>query len=246
MSDPEPPVVTATSRSSPDLRARLLSAIVMAVVAGAALMIGRPVLDIFVGAVALGLLWEFAQLVWRITPAPAARGFWMAGGTVYIFAACASLLLMPAALRWIVILAVIATDTGAYFAGRGFGGRKIAPAISPSKTWAGLFGGMAGASLVMFGAAIFLSMIMAALGGKGGGWLEAFRPWPIFVALALGCLTAILAQAGDFFESWMKRRAGVKDSGALIPGHGGLFDRVDGLLPVAIAAGLFFGLRMAG
>jgi phosphatidate cytidylyltransferase len=114
-------------------------------------------------------------------------------------------------------LAVVwATDIGAYFAGRAIGGPKIAPSISPNKTWAGLFGGMAGALAL--------------------GWaLHIWAGLPQELALA-GPVLAIFAQSGDFFESWMKRRAGVKDSGSILPGHGGALDRLDGALtsvPVA-------------
>jgi phosphatidate cytidylyltransferase len=115
-------------------------------------------------------------------------------------------------------LAVVwATDIGGYFAGHRFGGPKLAPKISPSKTWAGLIGGM-----------VLAAVTGAAIAGIAG--LPASATW-------LGAPLAILAQAGDLFESWLKRRAGVKDSGALLPGHGGLLDRIDGLLPVAILVG---------
>jgi phosphatidate cytidylyltransferase len=117
---------------------------------------------------------------------------------------------------------VWATDILAYFAGRAIGGPKIWPAISPNKTWAGLFGGMVGAALFSFGFA-------------------AWRGWPQagFAMLLLGAFLAVIAQAGDFFESWLKRRAGVKDSGKLFPGHGGVMDRVDGLVPVACLVALW-------
>ncbi|MBV7256577.1 phosphatidate cytidylyltransferase [Pacificimonas sp. WHA3] len=115
-------------------------------------------------------------------------------------------------------LAVVwATDIGAYFSGRTIGGPKIAPAISPSKTWAGLAGGM-------FAAA-------------GVGVLNDFifqLPFEAVHAAALGALLAVIAQVGDFYESHLKRRAGVKDSGHLLPGHGGVMDRLDGLVPVSI------------
>ncbi len=105
---------------------------------------------------------------------------------------------------------VWATDIGAYFAGRAIGGPKIAPAISPNKTWAGLFGGMIGA---------------LALGWALHIWAGLPRELALF-----GPVLAVLAQAGDFFESWMKRRAGVKDSGSILPGHGGALDRLDGAM----------------
>jgi len=112
------------------------------------------------------------------------------------------------------LLVVWATDIGAFFAGRRIGGPKLAPRISPSKTWAGLGGGMLAALIV-------------------GGTVAAIAGLPI-AALWLGAPLAVIAQGGDLFESALKRRAGVKDSGALLPGHGGVLDRIDGLLPVAI------------
>ena len=112
-------------------------------------------------------------------------------------------------------LAVIwATDIGAYFAGRAIGGAKLAPAISPNKTWAGLIGGV-------FAAAVIGALIVFAL------------DLPSKLA-PLGGAMAVLAQIGDLYESWLKRRAGVKDSGRLLPGHGGVLDRLDGLVPVAV------------
>lgn len=221
-----------------DLPVRAVSAAVMIAVSGAALWAGGGYFALFVWAIGLGLLWEFGGLVGRITPDWGERALWMAGGFVYIGAACFGLLLCPPELRLLVILVVIATDTGAYFAGRRFGGAKIAPAISPSKTWAGLYGGMVYAMLVMLAA--FVKSKSTVLGGPDA-IMQVFRDFPLTLAMMMlaGAVLAVLAQAGDFFESWMKRRAGVKDSGTLIPGHGGLFDRLDGLLPVAIAAGLF-------
>ena len=118
---------------------------------------------------------------------------------------------------WALAL-VWATDIGAYFAGRAIGGPKLAPHVSPNKTWAGLIGGVALASL--FGALMH--------------WRYGL---PMRMALATPAL-AVLAQGGDLYESWLKRRAGVKDSGAILPGHGGLMDRLDGLVPVAPAAAL--------
>ena len=118
---------------------------------------------------------------------------------------------------WAMAL-VWATDIGAYFAGRSIGGPKLAPAISPNKTWAGLGGGVLAAGA--FGAALHL-----------WGGLP-------FVLAAATPLLAVLAQAGDLYESWLKRRAGVKDSGNVLPGHGGVLDRLDGLVPVAPIAAL--------
>ena len=210
----------------------------------------RIVSGVLLAAVLLGDLWlgswwylalllvggvlvvrEFVRLVLKITPVAGLRGLWIVFGALYVGLAVFELwqvralpangLLMAA---WL-FLVVWATDVGAYVFGRTIGGPKIAPAISPSKTWAGLLGGAVFVMLTMY--------IMAMIEGLDHQSLAfAFYGIPL----------AIVAQAGDFFESWMKRRAGVKDSGTLIPGHGGLFDRVDGLLPVAIVFPWWMGL----
>jgi phosphatidate cytidylyltransferase len=113
---------------------------------------------------------------------------------------------------------VWATDIGGYFAGRSIGGPKLAPRISPSKTWAGLVGG------------VLLATALAAV-------LHTRAGLPFRLAAATPLL-AVLAQLGDLYESILKRRAGVKDSGHLLPGHGGILDRLDGLVPVAPVAAL--------
>jgi phosphatidate cytidylyltransferase len=123
-------------------------------------------------------------------------------------------------LLWLLIV-VWATDTAAYVVGRRVGGPRLAPSISPGKTWSGLGGGVIGASLA--------SVITAA-------W--ALGSERLVHAAGLGAVFAILAQLGDLAESALKRRAGVKDSGTLIPGHGGVLDRVDGLLLTAPALAL--------
>lgn len=104
-------------------------------------------------------------------------------------------------------------DIGAFFVGRAFGGPRLAPMISPNKTWAGFIGGIIAAGA--FGAVLHF------------GW-----GLPLRLTLATPLL-AVVAQAGDLYESWLKRQAGVKDSGTILPGHGGLMDRLDGLMPVA-------------
>jgi phosphatidate cytidylyltransferase len=115
------------------------------------------------------------------------------------------------------LVAVIwATDIGAYLAGRLFGGPKLAPRISPGKTWSGSLGG-----LVIGGG------LLAAAGHPGPGFASA---------LLAALLLSLFAQAGDLLESWIKRKLGVKDSGRTIPGHGGLFDRLDGFLAAAPVA----------
>ena len=151
------------------------------------------------------------------------RAGWSAFGPLYVGAPCVAIVWLrgddSGALGQVVWLMVCvwATDIGAYFAGRLIGGPKLAPRISPNKTWAGLGGAVAGA--VAVGLAARLTVLEA-------------PPSAATVALASGAL-ALLAQSGDLFESWIKRRFGVKDTSGLIPGHGGLFDRVDGLLAAA-------------
>ncbi len=115
-----------------------------------------------------------------------------------------------------LLVAVWGTDTGAYIVGRLVGGPKLAPDISPNKTWSGLVGGMALAALSGFGVAV------------------GFHAHHALVALPLALFLAAVAQVGDLFKSYFKRRAGVKESGALIPGHGGVLDRIDGLVFAAI------------
>jgi phosphatidate cytidylyltransferase len=123
-----------------------------------------------------------------------------------------------------VLLVVWVTDIGGYFAGRGIGGPKLWPRVSPKKTWAGAIGG--------FVASLVVAVGFAALGlGKTSA------------LLLLAALFSIVSQLGDLFESAVKRRFGVKDSSQLIPGHGGLLDRLDGLVAALVVAAIFGVLR---
>jgi phosphatidate cytidylyltransferase len=190
-------------------------------------------------AVGLGVFYEFTKLVLGFTHSRQARILWLLGGLAYVGLASFTLILFSAPFfgmtpAILLIAGVIGTDVGAYFAGRSIGGAKIAPRISPSKTWSGLFGGMIGAGLMM----VFMqSGIYAFRGGEAGDG-DVYLAYGWFRLMLTGGALAVVAQMGDFFESGMKRRAGVKDSGRLIPGHGGLFDRTDGLIAVAFAAGV--------
>lgn len=141
-----------------------------------------------------------------------------------------------AGLAWLMVM-VYGADMGAYYVGRRFGNRRLAPSISPKKTWAGLFGGIGVASLVWF-VPTFPLALFASVGGIGD--FEAGTvlppPWLILliyvgVIVVLGSLVGTLGTMGDLFASKVKRLAGAKDSGNLFPGHGGLLDRVDSLLP---------------
>ena len=124
----------------------------------------------------------------------------------------------PNGLAWLgyAILITFASDTAAYAVGSLIGRNKLAPSISPSKTWEGAIGGIIGAAAVSAAFAVFID-------------LDAL---PLATAIALGAGLSVLGQLGDLAESWLKRTAGVKDSGQLLPGHGGILDRLDSLLPI--------------
>jgi phosphatidate cytidylyltransferase len=124
-----------------------------------------------------------------------------------------------------LFLVVWASDIGAYMAGRWLGGPKLAPSVSPNKTWSGAIGGLASAMAVGALAAYVFDAVGA-------------RAVPVSRVLLVAGLLGVLSQAGDFFESWIKRHFHVKDSSSLIPGHGGLLDRLDGVLAAAPAAAL--------
>lgn len=167
---------------------------------------------------ALGLLFGAAFFVVIVTRLP-----WLAAGVLYAGLPVLALVLIRRQEEGIVwtlwaLSLVWATDIGGYFAGRAIGGPKLAPRISPAKTWSGLAGGV---------------VLASSLGAAFYGWYGL----PMRLTLATPAL-AVLAQSGDLFESWLKRRAGVKDSGNILPGHGGVLDRLDGLVPVAPVAAL--------
>lgn len=211
--------MTAAGKS--DLWVRVGSAIILFAIAGTALWFGGLAFGLLLLVGGALMLVEWFTLVRAMTLGSGARAALNILGPVLTLGAMAGLwfvrdhLGVTAAL-WVFGM-VWASDIGAYFAGRAFGGARLAPKISPAKTWSGLIGGMVAALIVG-----------ATLGDRGG---------IVGVPLWIGLIMGLLSQMGDLGQSWMKRRAGVKDSGKLIPGHGGLFDRVDGLLPVALVLG---------
>ena len=227
-----------------DLGVRVLSAVVMIAVAGTALWLGGWFWTAFVVAVATVCLSEFIRLIWLATASSWKRLTGSAAAFAYVGWAGLALAYMRHRLTddvggWMGFMSVLAvlgivifTDIGAYFSGRAIGGPKIATKISPSKTWAGLFGGMAAASLW---SVLALQLWVVVTDYESGIGRHQLPEVPIAVPL-IGAMLAVLAQVGDFFQSWLKRRAGVKDSSNLIPGHGGIFDRVDGLIPVVLVA----------
>ena len=255
-----------------DLQKRAISAALLAPTALACIWLGADAWNLLMAVAAGGLAYEWVALCngrpWRMPGiavpfavvaaglvaaldlervalgvlAGGALGAWllsrrraMGVGVLYVGLACVALAWLRgdgAAGRANVLFLVVvvwASDIGAYAAGRLLGGRKLAPSISPGKTWSGAWGGLAAAVLV----------------GEAAGRLLAPGVAPGIpgqAALVAGLL-GVAAQAGDLLESAIKRRFGVKDSGRLIPGHGGLLDRLDGLLTAApAAAGIAFFL----
>jgi phosphatidate cytidylyltransferase len=252
-----------------DLWLRATSALVLVAAAVATLILGGPFFVVFWLGGALCVHWEWqrllsaplpwfrlfggglalcaaaalfqlrqAELAFLLLPLAAAFCGWAAGQGFRLWAAsgvfyAGGLLLAVLTLRhapffgscaigWLFAV-VWGTDVCAYFGGRLIGGPKLAPAISPGKTWSGFWVGVVcGAGLGALAAHF---------------WPNVDAPfWPLFL---LGLVAGALAQGGDLFESWIKRRFNVKDSSGLIPGHGGFMDRLDGFIAAAIFAALF-------
>jgi phosphatidate cytidylyltransferase len=204
-----------------DLGTRALSALVLAPIAIMCTWVGGAAFAAVVAVMAVGLAVEWHGLCRRSDWAPL-----YPVGLAYVLLAGAALLWLrydPVTGRndVLFLLAVVwAGDIAAYLVGRWAGGPRLAPRISPGKTWSGAVGGLL--------AAVAVGTIFAQLLAGEPVWRAAM------VAVALG----VIAQAGDLLESFVKRRLEVKDSGHLIPGHGGLFDRLDGVLAAAPVAAL--------
>jgi phosphatidate cytidylyltransferase len=188
---------------------------VVGILLGGVMLLGVGAAAVFGMGAALAILAAGACAVWL-----ASRGErWLTLGVLYLGLPCAAVVWLRNApgvghdlVFWLMAV-VWAADIGAYASGRLIGGPKLAPRISPNKTWAGLIGGV--------GLAALISAAFAAFGGHGTALLAP---------AALGLLLGLVSQAGDLGESWVKRRFGVKDASGLIPGHGGLLDRVDALM----------------
>jgi len=185
-------------------------------------------------ALAASLFWIFVAPLWLKqgwrTPAP---GRFFALGGVLLFATWCALVVLQMRSPWLVVAAialVAAADIAAYFTGRALGRNKLAPSISPGKTWEGVAGAVAG---VLVYALALLHFAPDLRPGKELDW-AGIAFWFFFAMLL-----TVLAITGDLFESWLKRVRGVKDSGKILPGHGGVLDRIDALLPTMPAAALF-------
>jgi phosphatidate cytidylyltransferase len=201
---------------------------------GAMLLIGLSLPAGSIGVVAIGALvaGSIVAALPRATDEALAPA-WAAGGVIY----AGALLIAPAILRsdpqWGLVALLFlfanvwATDIFAFFCGRAIGGPLLWPRVSPKKTWAGAIGGLAG------GVAASVAVAYASGVGKLG------------IVGVMACVLSVLAQAGDLFESSVKRRFGAKDASRLIPGHGGLMDRLDGFIAAALAA-LLIGIIHQG
>ncbi len=204
-----------------ELHKRIATGTVLAVAALALILIGGAFFVGFVLLCCMLMILEWMELTKNEGPRLRLAGFG------YVLLPCLSLIMLrsivfpdfaelqaetsPLPVLHLICI-IVATDVGAFAAGKTLGRHRLAPAISPGKTWEGLAGGVLAAGLVSLSFAPFLLFPHSSMG-----------------ALLLGMVLAVIAQAGDLFESWLKRRAGVKDSGTLLPGHGGILDRVDGI-----------------
>jgi len=211
----------AAATAGSNLVLRLVSAAVLAPLTLIVTYLGGWAFAVFWGAAAAAVLWEWVRLV---------RGpLWIAAGIGY----AALMVIAPVILRadaqfgfqvMILLYAIVwSTDVCGYFVGRAIGGPKLMPSVSPKKTWAGVAGAIVVAVLVAQCLGGFSSIAIAV------------------IALAL----SVVAQFGDLLESWIKRHFGVKDASHLIPGHGGVMDRLDGFWAAAVAA-LLIGVMRGG
>jgi phosphatidate cytidylyltransferase len=266
MTDPRIPPGKLKPAGPSNLRLRVISGVVLAVVVLGVTWVGGLAFRLFAAAMALAIVYEWLTISlgarwtrhhWVVAAllaivmvmlvaglaAPlligalfvalalasldarlARQGAWPAAGLAYAGLAAIALAFLRGddlAGLWALLFlfaAVWATDIAAYFVGRAIGGAKLAPTISPGKTWSGAVGGALGGVLA--------ALILMLAGNVVGG---------IVAMLLLALFLSVVAQIGDLFESFMKRKYGIKDSSNLIPGHGGVMDRVDGLVAAAIA-----------
>jgi len=194
---------------------------------------GWPTAVVLAGCGVSGLFWLLVAPAWVIQRWPTSgRWVMVVAGWIVLLGGWMALVELQARSPWLVLAAmaiVWIADTAAYFSGRAFGRRKLAPAISPGKTWEGVYGALAAVALY----ALLLLMFAAPAG------LASALDAPIIAAsIACALLITGISVIGDLFESLMKRHAGVKDSGNLLPGHGGVLDRIDALVAAMPLAAL--------
>ena len=205
---------------------RIVSAVVLAPAVLWVVFMGGMAFEMMVALAAIILVYEWTKMVGR-------NFWWLVLGGVYISAAIFSIWWLregsESGLFYFVWLLVVvwATDIGGYLFGMTIGGPKLAPSISPNKTWSGFIGGILLATLGGYGVVMYFS--------------DQEQISNLASVVALGVGMSIVSQLGDLFESKIKRRFGVKDSGNVIPGHGGLFDRIDGLMAASIFMALLNG-----
>jgi len=201
---------------------------------------GWPTAVVLAGCGLSGLFWLLVAPAWVTQRWPTSgRGPMFVVGWIVLLGGWMALVELQARSPWLVLAAmaiVWIADTAAYFAGRAFGRRKLAPAISPGKTWEGVYGALAAVALY--------ALLLLTLAPPTG--LASALDAPVIVAsIACALLITGISVIGDLFESLMKRHAGVKDSGNLLPGHGGVLDRIDALLAAMPLAALAAHVFMA-
>jgi len=210
-----------------ELQKRVLSAMVLIPLVLGIIYIGGWIFTSFVILLAVLMLYEW------FTITKEGSVWWKVLGLFYVGIACYMLWITRTdynlgdykTIYWFLLI-IWATDTGAYFIGKKFGNKKLAPNISPNKTWAGFWGGII-CSLILQVLFILFQMVVT----NNEQQLYEMKV-SIGVMFFLVPIISIISQMGDLFESWLKRKFDVKDSGNIIPGHGGVLDRLDGVLSV--------------
>lgn len=218
------PMAAAGGARWGDLRKRTLTAVVLAPIVLACVWVGGLAWHALIVLATAGLMYEWIAMTGRRGPGQGIGMVVIGGLYLGLPMLCLDQLrgdAAPGRANLVFLVAVVwASDIGAYVVGRIVGGAKLAPSISPGKTRSGAVGGL------------LVAMLVGALVAR------ALAPGNLVAAVAIAGVLAAVSQAGDLLESWIKRRFGVKDSGWLVPGHGGLLDRLDGLLTAAPAAAL--------
>ena len=208
------------------LQLRVISALVLAPLVLYPLIVGGIPFIILVSIAVVLSLYEWACMA-KLLPHPFVTAFLGATYILVCFAAFLLLGILSSGFVLCLVLAVWASDIGAYFAGKTFGGPKMAPSISPNKTWSGLAGGVIASGTL---AVLYHLFIGPYLAEKMQANMLFMHYAPVYLVFAVGAGVTIAGQLGDLIESSQKRKSGLKDSSNLIPGHGGILDRIDALL----------------